>query len=46
MMSEGHKVASLHGAKDPAERDAIIDNFRDGREKVFIYFLSVVVRRS
>ncbi|KAJ6532051.1 DEAD-domain-containing protein [Mycena capillaripes] len=36
MMAEGHKVASLHGAKDPAERDAIIDNFRDGREKVLI----------
>ncbi|KAJ7170914.1 P-loop containing nucleoside triphosphate hydrolase protein [Mycena crocata] len=36
MISEGHKVASLHGAKDPAERDAIIDNFRDGREKVLI----------
>ncbi|KAJ7067177.1 P-loop containing nucleoside triphosphate hydrolase protein [Mycena amicta] len=36
MIAEGHKVASLHGAKDPAERDAIIDNFRDGREKVLI----------
>ncbi|KAJ6512976.1 P-loop containing nucleoside triphosphate hydrolase protein [Mycena sanguinolenta] len=36
MSAEGHKVASLHGAKDPAERDAIIDNFRDGREKVLI----------
>ncbi|KAJ7762021.1 P-loop containing nucleoside triphosphate hydrolase protein [Mycena maculata] len=36
MTAEGHKVASLHGAKDPAERDAIIDNFRDGREKVLI----------
>ncbi|KAJ7650018.1 P-loop containing nucleoside triphosphate hydrolase protein [Roridomyces roridus] len=36
MMDEGHKVASLHGAKDPSERDAIIDNFRDGREKVLI----------
>ncbi|KAJ7887212.1 P-loop containing nucleoside triphosphate hydrolase protein [Mycena leptocephala] len=34
--AEGHKVASLHGEKDPAERDAIIDNFRDGREKVLI----------
>ncbi|KAJ7807525.1 P-loop containing nucleoside triphosphate hydrolase protein [Mycena leptocephala] len=33
---QGHKVASLHGEKDPAERDAIIDNFRDGREKVLI----------
>jgi len=36
MTAEGHKVASLHGAKDAAERDAIIDNFRDGREKVLI----------
>ncbi|KAJ7928777.1 P-loop containing nucleoside triphosphate hydrolase protein [Mycena leptocephala] len=36
MTAEGHKVASLHGAKDPAERDTIIDNFRDGREKVLI----------
>ncbi|KAJ7502467.1 P-loop containing nucleoside triphosphate hydrolase protein [Mycena galericulata] len=36
MTAEGHRIASLHGAKDPAERDAIIDNFRDGREKVLI----------
>lgn len=36
MTAEGHKVASLHGAKDGAERDAIIDNFREGREKVLI----------
>ncbi|KAF8120729.1 DEAD-domain-containing protein [Mycena galopus ATCC 62051] len=36
MSAEGHKVASLHGAKDPAERDAIIDNFREGTEKVLI----------
>ncbi|KAG2146126.1 P-loop containing nucleoside triphosphate hydrolase protein [Suillus bovinus] len=36
MSAEGHKVASLHGAKDAAERDAIIDNFREGREKVLI----------
>ncbi|KAK2463414.1 hypothetical protein APHAL10511_004500 [Amanita phalloides] len=36
MTSEGHKVASLHGAKDAAERDAIIDNFREGRDKVLI----------
>jgi hypothetical protein len=34
MTTEGHKVASLHGAKDAAERDAIIDRFREGREKV------------
>ncbi|KAI0312782.1 DEAD-domain-containing protein [Amylostereum chailletii] len=36
MSDEGHKVASLHGAKDSAERDAIIDGFREGREKVLI----------
>lgn len=36
MTAEGHKVASLHGAKDASERDAIIDSFRDGREKVLI----------
>lgn len=36
MTAEGHKVASLHGAKDSAERDAIIDRFRDGKEKVLI----------
>jgi ATP-dependent RNA helicase DDX19/DBP5 len=36
MTAEGHKVASLHGAKDAAERDVIIDNFREGREKVLI----------
>lgn len=34
MTAEGHKVASLHGAKDAAERDAIIDGFRAGRDKV------------
>jgi ATP-dependent RNA helicase DDX19/DBP5 len=36
MTAEGHKVASLHGAKDAQERDSIIDNFREGREKVLI----------
>lgn len=36
MTTEGHKVASLHGAKDAGERDAIIDSFREGREKVLI----------
>jgi hypothetical protein len=34
MTVEGHKVASLHGAKDSRERDAIIDGFREGRDKV------------
>lgn len=36
MTTEGHKVASLHGAKDASERDTIIDSFREGREKVLI----------
>ncbi|KII85166.1 hypothetical protein PLICRDRAFT_166743 [Plicaturopsis crispa FD-325 SS-3] len=36
MTAEGHKVASLHGAKDAGERDTIIDNFREGKEKVLI----------
>lgn len=36
MTAEGHKVASLHGAKDAAERDAIIDAFRQGKDKVRI----------
>lgn len=36
MTAEGHKVASLHGAKDGAERDKIIDSFREGHEKVLI----------
>lgn len=34
MTAEGHKVASLHGAKDASERDAIIDAFRQGKDKV------------
>ena len=38
MTVEGHKVASLHGAKDAAERDAIIDRFREGREKASYFF--------
>ncbi|KAA1467740.1 DEAD-domain-containing protein [Dentipellis sp. KUC8613] len=36
MTAEGHKVASLHGAKDAKERDTIIDRFREGKEKVLI----------
>ena len=36
MTAEGHKVASLHGAKEGSERDSIIDGFREGREKVLI----------
>jgi len=40
MTAEGHKVASLHGAKDAAERDAIIDHFREGRDKVSHFIVS------
>lgn len=36
MIAEGHKVASLHGAKDGAERDAIVDGFREGKQKVWL----------
>lgn len=36
MTAEGHQVSSLHGAKDATERDAIIDDFRDGKSKVLI----------
>ncbi|KAF7773213.1 hypothetical protein Agabi119p4_5380 [Agaricus bisporus var. burnettii] len=36
MTAEGHKVASLHGAKDATERDSIIDAFRQGKDKVLI----------
>ena len=39
MTAEGHKVASLHGAKDSRERDAIIDGFREGRDKVLCHIL-------
>ena len=36
MTAEGHKVASLTGAYEGADRDAIIDRFRDGSAKVLI----------
>ncbi|KAF8312440.1 DEAD-domain-containing protein [Clavulina sp. PMI_390] len=36
MQAQGHKVVVLHGSKDPAERDQIIDNFRKGNDKVLI----------
>lgn len=35
-MNEGHKVASLHGSKEAADRDAVMDRFRDGQDKVLI----------
>ena len=36
MTAEGHKVASLTGAYEGAQRDAIIDSFRTGSAKVLI----------
>ena len=36
MTAEGHKVDSLHGKLDTAERDRTIDAFRDGKSKVLI----------
>lgn len=36
MEVDGHKVAALHGAFDGAERDRVIDDFREGRAKVLI----------
>ena len=36
MTAEGHKVASLIGGFEGAQRDAIIDAFRDGVAKVLI----------
>lgn len=42
MTKEGHKVASLHGAKEAFERDTIIDRFRNGQEKVYVLALLVL----
>ena len=36
MTGEGHKVASLHGSKEATDRDAVMDRFRDGQDKVLI----------
>jgi ATP-dependent RNA helicase DDX19/DBP5 len=36
MTAEGHKVASLTGAYEGEQRDAIIDAFREGLAKVLI----------
>ena len=36
MVAEGHKVVSLTGAYEGAQRDAIIDSFRLGHAKVLI----------
>lgn len=36
MTAQGHKVASLTGAYEGAERDLLIDSFRNGQAKVLI----------
>ncbi|KAJ2396771.1 RNA helicase required for poly(A+) mRNA export, partial [Coemansia sp. RSA 2559] len=36
MTSDGHAVVFLHGAMDTAERDRVMDDFRDGNIKVLI----------
>ncbi len=36
MVAEGHAVSVLHGNLLPAERDAVIDEFRSGKSKVLI----------
>ncbi|KAH3663978.1 hypothetical protein OGAPHI_004692 [Ogataea philodendri] len=36
MKKEGHAVSILHGDLQPAERDRLIDDFREGRSKVLI----------
>ncbi|KEI37903.1 uncharacterized protein L969DRAFT_52140, partial [Mixia osmundae IAM 14324] len=36
MTSEGHKVVSLHGQLETYERDAVMESFREGKNKVLI----------
>jgi ATP-dependent RNA helicase DDX19/DBP5 len=36
MEADGHKVSVLHGAYEGANRDALLDEFRQGRSKVLI----------
>jgi ATP-dependent RNA helicase DDX19/DBP5 len=36
MTDQGHKVISLHGAFDAAQRDNVMDLFRSGKAKVLI----------
>lgn len=36
MKQEGHTVSILHGGLETAERDRLIDDFREGRSKVLI----------
>jgi ATP-dependent RNA helicase DDX19/DBP5 len=36
MTEEGHSVSLLHGKLEPAQRDEVIDRFREGKSKVLI----------
>ncbi|CAK7273021.1 RNA helicase required for poly(A+) mRNA export [Sporothrix epigloea] len=36
MEADGHKVSALHGAFDGQQRDALLDDFRNGKSKVLI----------
>lgn len=36
MTAEGHKVTSLHGKLETADRDAVMESFREGKTKVLI----------
>jgi ATP-dependent RNA helicase DDX19/DBP5 len=36
MTADGHVVTLLHGAREAAERDAVMDAFRSGKAKVLI----------
>lgn len=36
MTAEGHKVVALHGKLETAERDAVMESFREGKTKVLI----------
>ncbi|KAL8284223.1 hypothetical protein RQP46_004972 [Phenoliferia psychrophenolica] len=36
MTAEGHQVTSLHGKLEVADRDAVMESFRDGKTKVLI----------
>jgi len=36
LTDEGHSVASLHAGKETANRDDVLDSFRNGKTKVLI----------
>lgn len=36
MESEGHRTSLIHGGMEPAQRDAVIDEFRQGKTKVLL----------